>query len=76
MCKSFFSIKIMKEYIKKARRQWKHLSLRAFLWRHHPDLNWGIKVLQTSALPLGYSAILQWICLYNYIYAVMLKIFI
>ena len=28
-------------------------------WRRHPDLNWGIKVLQTSALPLGYSAILE-----------------
>ena len=28
-----------------------------FLWRRHPDLNRGIKVLQTSALPLGYSAI-------------------
>ena len=27
-------------------------------WRHHPDLNRGIKVLQTSALPLGYGAIL------------------
>ena len=26
-------------------------------WRRHPDLNRGIKVLQTSALPLGYSAI-------------------
>ena len=26
-------------------------------WRRHPDLNWGIKVLQTSALPLGYVAI-------------------
>ena len=26
------------------------------LWRRHPDLNWGIKVLQTSALPLGYVA--------------------
>ena len=25
-------------------------------WRRHPDLNWGIKVLQTSALPLGYGA--------------------
>ena len=25
-------------------------------WRRHPDLNWGIKVLQTSALPLGYVA--------------------
>ena len=27
-------------------------------WRRHPDLNRGIKVLQTLALPLGYSAIL------------------
>ena len=26
-------------------------------WRHHPDLNRGIKVLQTSALPLGYGAL-------------------
>ena len=29
---------------------------KVFLWRRHPDLNWGIKVLQTSALPLGYVA--------------------
>gem|GEM_PF-5268977 len=28
-----------------------------FFWRHHPESNWGIKVLQTSALPLGYGAI-------------------
>ena len=27
------------------------------LWRRHPDLNRGIKVLQTLTLPLGYSAI-------------------
>ena len=27
-------------------------------WRRHPDLNWGITVLQTVALPLGYDAIL------------------
>jgi hypothetical protein len=26
-------------------------------WRRHPDSNWGIKVLQTSALPLGYAAV-------------------
>ena len=26
-------------------------------WRRHPDLNRGIKVLQTLALPLGYSAV-------------------
>ena len=25
-------------------------------WRRHPDLNRGIRVLQTLALPLGYSA--------------------
>jgi hypothetical protein len=24
--------------------------------RRHPDSNWGIEVLQTSALPLGYAA--------------------
>ena len=26
-------------------------------WRRHPDLNWGIEVLQTFALPLGYDAV-------------------
>ena len=25
-------------------------------WRRHPDLNWGIRILQTLALPLGYGA--------------------
>lgn len=30
-----------------------------FNWRRHPDLNRGIKVLQTSALPLGYDAVLK-----------------
>ena len=28
-----------------------------FFWRRHPDLNRGITVLQTVALPLGYDAI-------------------
>ena len=28
-----------------------------FFWRRHPDLNWGIEVLQTFALPLGYDAV-------------------
>ena len=28
-------------------------------WRRHPDLNWGIRVLQTLALPLGYVTILK-----------------
>ena len=27
-----------------------------FAWRRHPDLNRGVKVLQTFALPLGYGA--------------------
>ena len=26
-------------------------------WRRHPDLNWGVRVLQTLALPLGYGAL-------------------
>ena len=26
-------------------------------WRRHPDSNWGVKILQTFALPLGYDAI-------------------
>ncbi len=26
-------------------------------WRRHPDLNRGIAVLQTAALPLGYAAL-------------------
>ena len=28
-----------------------------FLWRCHPDLNRGITVLQTVALPLGYDTV-------------------
>ena len=28
-------------------------------WRYHPDLNRGIKVLQTFALPLGDGTILK-----------------
>ena len=31
-------------------------NIRSF-WRRHPDLNWGMKLLQSFALPLGYSAI-------------------
>ena len=29
----------------------------SFLWRCHPDLNRGMKVLQTFALPLGYGTV-------------------
>ena len=27
--------------------------------RRHPDLNWGMKDLQSKALPLGYTALLH-----------------
>ena len=30
---------------------------RFHFWRRHPDLNWGVRVLQTLALPLGYGAV-------------------
>ena len=30
---------------------------RNFQWRYRPDLNWGMKVLQTFALPLGHGTI-------------------
>ena len=31
-------------------------------WRCHPDLNWGVELLQSSALPLGYGTILYRVC--------------
>ena len=46
---------IIKEIIKSKKSSKFNNSL--LKWRHHPDLNWGIKVLQTSALPLGYGAV-------------------
>ena len=30
-----------------------------FLWRCHPDLNWGVELLQSSALPLGYGTLFK-----------------
>ena len=41
---------------KASRRLTKVKRLDEKIWRRHPDLNRGIEVLQTSALPLGYSA--------------------
>ena len=32
-------------------------SLKKKILRRHPDLNWGVTVLQTAALPLGYAAL-------------------
>ena len=34
-------------------------------WRRHPDLNRGIRVLQTRALPLGYDAEIFYNVLYT-----------
>jgi hypothetical protein len=34
----------------------KATSFRTIEKRRHPDSNWGIKDLQSSALPLGYAA--------------------
>ena len=31
-------------------------------WRCHPDSNWGVELLQSSALPLGYGTILYRVC--------------
>ena len=35
------------------------LSKLAEFWRYRPDLNWGIKVLQTFALPLGHGTVFE-----------------
>ena len=32
------------------------------VWRCHPDSNWGVELLQSSALPLGYGTILYRVC--------------
>ena len=39
--------------------------LLSFFWRCHPDLNRGIEVLQTFALPLGYGTIFRTEILYH-----------
>ncbi len=41
--------------------KYQHLDYFSLLWRRHPDLNRGIKVLQTLTLPLGYSAVTWWL---------------
>ena len=43
--------------------QWiKKLSFRRtrVFWRYRPDLNWGMRVLQTLALPLGHGTIFNY----------------
>jgi hypothetical protein len=34
--------------------QFKHFQ--DYIWRRRPDSNWGMELLQSSALPLGYGA--------------------
>ena len=61
----------MKSEKKKAKSTKRKSRLRDFsFWRRHPDLNWGIKVLQTSALPLGYDAVLNFVCLLFSLYII------
>ena len=38
------------------------ISPHRLIWRHHPDSNWGIRVLQTLALPRGDGARQLFIC--------------
>ena len=37
----------------------RHASTCLSFWRCRPDLNWGVRVLQTLALPLGHGTILN-----------------
>ena len=36
----------------------RHIHKHLKSWRHHPDSDWGIKLLQSFALPLGHGAII------------------
>ena len=61
---AFASMEPSKEFwAKKARKRLMRLAFTRriytvlLLWRCHPDLNWGVKVLQTFALPLGHGTI-------------------
>ena len=47
----------MQKYAKLQKEKQGKLLLSLLIWRRHPDLNWGIRVLQTHALPLGYDAL-------------------
>ena len=45
----------LKEYMNKKLRV--DFTPHEVTWRYRPDLNWGMKVLQTFALPLGHGTI-------------------
>ena len=47
------------------KKESKSFDLLSFFWRRHPDLNRGIRVLQTRALPLGYGAVFRTEVLYH-----------
>ena len=53
-CEATFTFRIRNTSFKKISFVKKQ---KRFFWRRHPDLNWGIEDLQSSALPLGYGAI-------------------
>ena len=53
-----FPASVCLDKIFESRKKQATLSVACF-WRRHPDLNWGMKLLQSFALPLGYSAILS-----------------
>ena len=53
LVKNFFSLQIDKCKALENPERWR---IRDF-WRYRPDLNWGMRVLQTLALPLGYGTI-------------------
>ena len=38
------------------KRKMTRTCVRVIFWRRHPDLNWGVRELQSLALPLGYDA--------------------
>ncbi len=52
---SRLSISSILHYVSKTKTA--HYRVPFSFWRRHPESNWGIKVLQTSALPLGYGAL-------------------
>ena len=44
-------------YLPRSPKRNTSLSAGVSFWRCHPDLNWGVELLQSSALPLGYGTI-------------------
>ena len=53
---SFLENPLIKRSLTKKKNHNFCIKITVLIWRRHPDLNWGIKLLQSSALPLGYGA--------------------